>query len=106
MHSIAAVRPSAPRPDKLDLELRLCPSRDREDALQEAWLAALELGPLSPSLRAMAAAARLAVRLRDRGDYAPAPQPGVARVAPHWSVDTQWVLAAVAELLPGSLLPR
>ena len=42
MHSIAAVRPSAPRPDKLDLELRLCPSRDREDALQEAWLAALE----------------------------------------------------------------
>ena len=42
MHSIAAVRPPAPRPDKLDLELRLCPSRDREDALQEAWLAALE----------------------------------------------------------------
>jgi hypothetical protein len=42
MHSIAAVRPSAPRPDKLDLELRLCPAHDREDALQEAWLAALE----------------------------------------------------------------
>jgi hypothetical protein len=42
MRSIAAVRPPAPRPDKLDLELRLCPLRDREDALQEAWLAALE----------------------------------------------------------------
>ena len=42
MHSIAAVRPSAPRPEKLDLELRLCPAHDREDALQEAWLAALE----------------------------------------------------------------
>jgi len=42
MRSINAVRPPAPRPDKLDLELRLCPARDREDAMQEAWLAALE----------------------------------------------------------------
>lgn len=27
---------------KLALELRLCPGMDREDAVQEAWLAALE----------------------------------------------------------------
>jgi hypothetical protein len=39
--STLSVRP-APRPDELDLELRLCPARDREDAMQEAWLAALE----------------------------------------------------------------
>jgi hypothetical protein len=28
--------------ERLALELRLCPGVDREDALQEAWLAALE----------------------------------------------------------------
>jgi hypothetical protein len=27
---------------ELDIELRLCPAIDREDAVQEAWLAALE----------------------------------------------------------------
>ncbi len=76
------------------------------------WLARLDAAqddattavPLLPSLRALAAAARLAVHLRDRGEFAPAPQPGVARFAPHWTTDSQWCLAALAELVPGSLL--
>lgn len=34
--------PQTDRPDRLKLELALCPSCDREDAVQEAWLARLE----------------------------------------------------------------
>ena len=34
--------PQTDRPDRLKLELALCPSCDREDAVQEAWLAKLE----------------------------------------------------------------
>ena len=34
--------PRTDRPDRLKLELALCPSCDREDAMQEAWLAKLE----------------------------------------------------------------
>jgi hypothetical protein len=34
--------PPTPAPHKLDLELKLCPVGDREDAVQEAWLATLE----------------------------------------------------------------
>ncbi len=34
--------PQTDRPDRLKLELALCPSCDREDAMQEAWLAKLE----------------------------------------------------------------
>ena len=67
-------------------------------------LAALDLDSLTPSMRALAAACKLAVHMKERGEFAPAPQPGVARVAPHWSTDTQWALAAIAELVPGSLL--
>jgi SNF2 family DNA or RNA helicase len=67
-------------------------------------LAALDIDPLAPTLRALAAACKLVVQMRDRGDFAPAPQPGVARFAPHWSLDSQWCLAALAELVPGSLL--
>ena len=67
-------------------------------------LAALDIDPLAPTLRALAAACKLVVQMRDRGDFAPAPQPGVARFAPHWSADSQWCLAALAELVPGSLL--
>lgn len=33
--------PPVPGPDKLDLELRLVPDGQREDAVQEAWLAYL-----------------------------------------------------------------
>src|SRR5690606_36514179 len=51
----------------------------------------------------LAATSQLVQRLIARGDYAPAPQPGVLQFAPHWSKDTQWVLAALAELVPGSL---
>jgi len=39
---MATTLPATPRPDKLKLELALCPSCDREDAMQEAWLASLE----------------------------------------------------------------
>ncbi len=67
-------------------------------------LATLDLDTLTPSMRALAAACKLAVHMKERGEFAPAPQPGVARVAPHWSTDTQWALAAIAELVPGSLL--
>ncbi|MGE3173299.1 MAG: SNF2-related protein [Planctomycetota bacterium] len=69
------------------------------------WLATLFDAPeLTPSLRLLTGAARLAVVMRDRGDFAPAPQPGVARFAPHWSPPTQTALSALAELVPGSLL--
>ncbi|MFM1881648.1 MAG: hypothetical protein RJA05_57 [Planctomycetota bacterium] len=42
MRSLRAELPNTPLAAKLALELRLCPGIDREDALQEAWLAALE----------------------------------------------------------------
>jgi len=67
------------------------------------WLATLDLAKVSPSVRALAAASRLVMRLVERGDFAPAPQPGVLQFVPHWSADSQWVMAAVAELVPGSL---
>ncbi|MEQ1631186.1 MAG: DEAD/DEAH box helicase [Planctomycetota bacterium] len=68
------------------------------------WLATLDLAQLMPSMLALAAAAKLCVHMRDRGEFAPAPQPGVAKFAPHWSPGTQWCLAALAELVPGTLL--
>ena len=67
------------------------------------WLATLDPAPLSPSLRMLAAIAKLTLHLRDRGDFAPAPQPGVAQFAPRWSDKTQWILAGIAELVPGCL---
>ena len=42
MESLSADLPETPFAAKLALELRLCPGMDREDAMQEAWLAALE----------------------------------------------------------------
>lgn len=42
MRSLTADLPDTPLAAKLALELRLCPGIDREDAVQEAWLAALE----------------------------------------------------------------
>jgi hypothetical protein len=42
MRSLTADLPDTPLAAKLALELRLCPGLDREDAVQEAWLAALE----------------------------------------------------------------
>jgi hypothetical protein len=42
MRSLRAELPNTPLAAKLALELRLCPGIDREDAVQEAWLAALE----------------------------------------------------------------
>jgi SNF2 family DNA or RNA helicase len=67
------------------------------------WLAGLDQRSLSPSLRLLALASRLAMLMRARGDFAPAPQPGVAKFAPHWMPDSQWALAALAELVPGSM---
>jgi superfamily II DNA or RNA helicase len=66
------------------------------------WLASLDAPRQAAGLRALAALAQLVVKLVARGDYAPAPQPGVMQWAPHWSTDTQWVLAAIADLVPGT----
>ncbi|MDO8348759.1 MAG: SNF2-related protein, partial [Planctomycetota bacterium] len=67
------------------------------------WLAAQDAARLPPGMCALAAASQLVLKLIARGDLAPAPQPGVMRYAPHWSKDTQWILAAIAEALPGCL---
>jgi superfamily II DNA or RNA helicase len=67
------------------------------------WLASLDPRPQQPSLRALIALAQLVQKMIARGDYAPAPQPGVLQWAPHWSTDTQWLLAAIADLVPGML---
>ncbi len=67
------------------------------------WLASLDAGASPPGLRALAAASKLVLKLVERGDYAPAPQPGVLRFAPHWGADTQWLVAALADLVPGNL---
>ncbi len=67
------------------------------------WLASLDAARQPAPVRALAAASQLVMRLIVRGDYAPAPQPGVMQWAPHWSTDTQWVLAALADLVPGTL---
>lgn len=72
-----------------------------DDALP--WLASLEPAHQPPALRALSATCQLVLRMIARGDYAPAPQPGVLHWAPHWCKDAQWVLAALAEIVPGSL---
>jgi hypothetical protein len=66
------------------------------------WLAGLDPAAVDPTLRWLALAARFVQQLIERADFAPAPQPGVLKFVPHWSADTQWVLAALAELVPGS----
>jgi hypothetical protein len=67
------------------------------------WLATLDPQTAAPDLRVLIAASQFVLRQIERGDYAPAPQPGVLEWAPHWSTETQWVLAALAEIVPGSL---
>ena len=67
------------------------------------WLASLPADKQPAPLRAIAALAQLVEKLIARGDYAPAPQPGVLQWTPHWNADTQWVLAALADLVPGTL---
>ncbi|MCA8947937.1 MAG: DEAD/DEAH box helicase [Planctomycetes bacterium] len=67
------------------------------------FLAGLEPRTQAPALRALAALSRLVLKLIARGDYAPAPQPGVLRFAPYWEGRTQWLLAGIAEIVPGSL---
>src|SRR5215831_3051201 len=59
--------------------------------LQDAvpWLGGLDARALPPRARVLALASRLCLRLRARGSFAPAPQPGVARFAPHWDKDAQ-----------------
>ena len=68
-----------------------------------AWLASLDAQKQPAALRALSAASQLVLRMVARGDFAPAPQPGVLQWAPHWATDTQWVMASVADLMPGAL---
>lgn len=73
--------------------------------LQKAvpWLATLAPEQQPAPLRGLVALAQLVGKLVARGDFAPAPQPGVLQWTPHWTNETQWVLAALADLIPGSL---
>ena len=59
------------------------------------WLASQDPARLPPGLWALAAASQLVQKLVSRRDFAPAPQPGVLQFAPHWSKETQWVLAEI-----------
>ena len=68
------------------------------------WLASLDPDTLSPTMRVLALASRVIETMIARGDFAPAPQPGVNHFAPVWNTDTQWALAGISELVPGSLL--
>ena len=67
------------------------------------WLAGLDAATAPPALRALIGASQLVTKLVARGDFAPAPQPGVLKFAPHWSAATQWLVAGLAEIVPGSL---
>jgi len=67
------------------------------------FLAELDPRTQAPPIRILSALSRLTMALIDHGNYAPAPQPGVLRFVPHWDTKTQWVLAGLAELVPGSL---
>jgi SNF2 family DNA or RNA helicase len=68
------------------------------------WLAARPITPATgASLRVLVALAKLTSKMLQRGDLATAPQPGVLQFAPYWATDTQWTLAALADLVPGML---
>lgn len=67
------------------------------------WLLSLDARAQEPGLRVLAATAQLVRCMVTRGEFAPAPHPGVITWAPHWTPDTQWALAALAEIVPGSL---
>lgn len=66
------------------------------------WLASLDPVTLNPPMRMLSAASQLVTKLILRGDYAPAP-PGVLKFVPVWHKETQWVAAALAEIVPGNL---
>ena len=66
------------------------------------WLATLDAATQRPTMRVLVLASRLVLQLVARADFAPTPQPAVTRVTPHWSPDTQWCLAMLADLVPGS----
>ena len=53
-------------------------------------------------MRLFAAAGQLVEKMVKRGDFAPAPE-GVLQAIPFWRNDTQWLVAALADLVPGSL---
>ncbi|MFK7739473.1 MAG: DEAD/DEAH box helicase [Planctomycetota bacterium] len=66
------------------------------------WLASLDPADQPPALRLLASASQLVHKMVKRGDYAKAPE-GVLSFVPVWQEDTQWLLAALADLVPGSL---
>ncbi len=66
------------------------------------WLASLDPAQLPPSMRLFAAASQLVDKLVRRGEFAPAPE-GVLQSIPFWTTETQWLAAALADLVPGSL---
>ena len=66
------------------------------------WLASLDPAKLAPPMRLLCAASQLVTKLISRGEFAPAPQ-GVLKFVPLWSKDTQWITAALAELVPGNM---
>lgn len=53
-------------------------------------------------MRLFAAAGQLVDKMVQRGDFAPAPE-GVLDSIPFWRSDTQWLVAALADLVPGNL---
>ncbi|MEC7725197.1 MAG: SNF2 helicase-associated domain-containing protein, partial [Planctomycetota bacterium] len=53
-------------------------------------------------MRALAAAGILVDKLVQRGDFARAPE-GVLEAIPYWTTETQWAVAALADLVPGTL---
>ena len=53
-------------------------------------------------MRALAAAGVLVDKLVQRGDFARAPE-GVLEAIPFWTTETQWAVAALADLVPGTL---
>jgi hypothetical protein len=66
------------------------------------WLLSLNAATQTPAIRLLAAASQLVSKLVSRGDFAPAPE-GVMKHVPFWTTETQWVVAALAELVPGNL---
>jgi len=90
-------------PARIAPALWTVPARSLPLAAAIPWLASLDAQRQPAALRALSAASQLVLRMIARGDFAPAPQPGVLQWAPHWATDTQWVMAGVADLVPGSL---
>ncbi|MFN3243092.1 MAG: DEAD/DEAH box helicase [Planctomycetota bacterium] len=66
------------------------------------WLASLDPATQPPAMRLFAAASQLVDKMVRRGDFAPAPE-GVLAFVPFWKPETQWLVAALADLVPGNL---